>query len=313
MEARIAQRLQHHASTQEVAFSWRDLLAGSSLAGAWWRGALTGAAIALFAISVVLLLEHHSQIARSQVAQNAIAHDAMSMPAAPVARVKADKPAANPCPPSPSALQLHRAAPLPKATLLRVASTERHPILSGPLTARRRARPAVARADRRSTATRHAQLQRPRRKQKPRTQPNLRSSLPRRRNPKHNKRTTETEPGLQGRCSMKLANGFFAITLAAAFSGLPAQAQPAAAPAKPEMQVRTFYLNNTVQGSDDGREILNALRASRFLTSMMVLILTPVRTRSSSTPLTPATSHLRRRSSTTTLTASRRPIVSPIR
>ena len=68
------------------------------------------------------------------------ARGALSMPAAPVAQVKADtsKLAASPCPPVPNTMQLRRTAPEPKATLLRVASTERHPILSGPLTAQER-------------------------------------------------------------------------------------------------------------------------------------------------------------------------------
>src|ERR1035437_11179168 len=85
MEARIAQRLQHRASAQEAAFRWRDLLAGSSLSGAWWRGALTGAATAMLAGCIVLLLQHHSQTAHSQVARNqgAAVRGAMPMPAAP--------------------------------------------------------------------------------------------------------------------------------------------------------------------------------------------------------------------------------------
>jgi hypothetical protein len=61
---------------------------------------------------------------------------------------------------------------------------------------------------------------------------------------------------------MKLANGFLTITFAAVLTGLPAQAQAPAPGAKPETEVRTFYLNNVVQGDQAGNEILNALRVS---------------------------------------------------
>jgi hypothetical protein len=61
---------------------------------------------------------------------------------------------------------------------------------------------------------------------------------------------------------MKLANGFLTITLAAVLSGLPAQAQAPAPGAKPETEVRTFYLNNVVQGDQAGQDIQNALRNS---------------------------------------------------
>jgi hypothetical protein len=60
---------------------------------------------------------------------------------------------------------------------------------------------------------------------------------------------------------MKLANGILALTLAAVFSGSLAWAQTAAAPAKPETEVRTFYLNNATLGSDEGHDLMNALRS----------------------------------------------------
>ena len=140
LEARIAARIA--AQPAPAVAPWHDLFAGSSLAGAWWRGAVAGAAVAMLAVCAVLLLQHHSETAHSQVARNegAAVRGALPMPAAPVAQVKADtsKPAASPCPPVPNSMQLRRTAPEPKATLLRVASTERHPILSGPLTAQER-------------------------------------------------------------------------------------------------------------------------------------------------------------------------------
>lgn len=132
MDARIAHRLQHRASAQESAFTWRNLFAGSSLTGAWWRGALAGAAAAMLAGCAVLLFQHHSQAA-PQVVQNE-ARSAVP-PAIPVAAQV--KPAANPCPPGPGATQLHRAASAPRPTLLR-AGTQRRPLLSEPLTAQER-------------------------------------------------------------------------------------------------------------------------------------------------------------------------------
>ena len=54
LEARIAQRLSQH----ETAASHRsNLLTGSTLAGAWTRGALAGAAAALFAVFAILLAQ----------------------------------------------------------------------------------------------------------------------------------------------------------------------------------------------------------------------------------------------------------------
>jgi hypothetical protein len=59
MHARIAQRLaQEAATTQDTAFRWRNLFAGSSLAGAWWRGALSGAAVAMIVTGAVLFAGH---------------------------------------------------------------------------------------------------------------------------------------------------------------------------------------------------------------------------------------------------------------
>jgi hypothetical protein len=140
LESRIAARIA--AQPAPAVSRWRDRLTGYTLASAWRRGALTGAATAMLAVCAVLLFQHHSQTAHSQVARNedAAVRGAMPMPAAPVAQVKADtsKPAASPCPPVPNTMQLRHTTPAPKATLLRIASTERHPILSGPLTAQER-------------------------------------------------------------------------------------------------------------------------------------------------------------------------------
>jgi hypothetical protein len=61
---------------------------------------------------------------------------------------------------------------------------------------------------------------------------------------------------------MKLATGILAITIAAVLGGLPAPAQAPAADTKPQTEVRTFYLNNVVQGENGGNDIQNALRTS---------------------------------------------------
>ena len=59
MDARIAQRLEQQAKTaQDAAFRWRDLLAGSALAGAWWRGAISGAATAMLVTGLFLFAGH---------------------------------------------------------------------------------------------------------------------------------------------------------------------------------------------------------------------------------------------------------------
>jgi hypothetical protein len=59
MEARIAQRLANHAAVTPT--STRPWLAGSTFTGAWWRGAIVGAAAATLAICAVLLVQHRSR------------------------------------------------------------------------------------------------------------------------------------------------------------------------------------------------------------------------------------------------------------
>jgi hypothetical protein len=59
LEARIAQGLERRElAAREVEFHWRDVLAGSAVAGVWWRGALSGAAVAMLAVGVVMLASH---------------------------------------------------------------------------------------------------------------------------------------------------------------------------------------------------------------------------------------------------------------
>ena len=61
IETRIAQRLANHATATPA--SARDWLAGSTSTGAWWRGAIAGAAAATLAICAVLLVQHRSRMA----------------------------------------------------------------------------------------------------------------------------------------------------------------------------------------------------------------------------------------------------------
>lgn len=73
MEARILQRMQRYAPA--TPFRWRDLLTGSALASAWWRGALSGSAAAMLLTGALLFAQHslrprpgHAQSVASQIA-----------------------------------------------------------------------------------------------------------------------------------------------------------------------------------------------------------------------------------------------------
>jgi len=57
MEARILQRLQQQPAPA-APFRWRDLLTGSALAAAWWRGALSGAVTAMLLVGALRLAQH---------------------------------------------------------------------------------------------------------------------------------------------------------------------------------------------------------------------------------------------------------------
>lgn len=62
METRIVQRLANHASSVPTpARHWHAGLAGSTSTGAWWRGAIAGAAAATLAICAVLLVQHRAR------------------------------------------------------------------------------------------------------------------------------------------------------------------------------------------------------------------------------------------------------------
>ncbi len=68
MEARIADRLALHAAARDVAgFRWRDIFAGSALAGAWWRGAVSGVAVAMLVVGLVWMAGHRGRSSAGQV------------------------------------------------------------------------------------------------------------------------------------------------------------------------------------------------------------------------------------------------------
>ena len=58
LEARIAAGLARRARLEPPVFRWRDVLGSSVLAGAWWRGAVAGAAAAMLAVGLVLVALH---------------------------------------------------------------------------------------------------------------------------------------------------------------------------------------------------------------------------------------------------------------
>jgi hypothetical protein len=83
MEARIAERLQHHASAPSLANRWRERLGGVTIAGAWWRGAFSGAATAMVAIGIAVVVAHFVQ-PRPHPESSAVAHSIATVaPAAP--------------------------------------------------------------------------------------------------------------------------------------------------------------------------------------------------------------------------------------
>ncbi len=138
MEARILQRLQQPA--QVAHFRWRDLLTGSALAAAWWRGAFSGAAAAMFLVGALLLTQHSLRAKRPAVSQVAVTHN-LAPTALPVA-------ASAGCP---APAQVHHASgrPAPELTTHRHVShpwiessasfAPSHPAPVMPLTAQERA------------------------------------------------------------------------------------------------------------------------------------------------------------------------------
>jgi hypothetical protein len=148
MDARIAQRLEQQAKTaQDAAFRWRDLLAGSALAGAWWRGAISGAATAMLVTGAVLFAGHLLR-PRTLVPDNVqLAVRETSAPAvtpvnASILRAPVSEDRAKPCA-TPSVLRVRTDLPPQTAETLRTESyTEStapsRPAPAMPLTAQER-------------------------------------------------------------------------------------------------------------------------------------------------------------------------------
>lgn len=142
MEARILQRLQQQPAPA-APFRWRDLRAGSALATAWWRGALSGAATAMLLVGALLLAQHTLRTKQPAVGQLAITRNLV--PAVlPVAASAPNSPArATPCP---TLLRVTRALPVYRADTIPSASfAPSHPAPVLPLTAQERALVQLAR------------------------------------------------------------------------------------------------------------------------------------------------------------------------
>jgi hypothetical protein len=136
MEARITQRLERHTAARAQS-PWRDVLAGSSLAGAWWRGALSGAAVAALTVGIVLLAQHRSANLQGEPKQP---------PVVAVTAVPATKPVSTkvavfhpaPCT-GPSIVRVQKVAPPPSPAAAPVDSVQRsRPAPTQPLTAEER-------------------------------------------------------------------------------------------------------------------------------------------------------------------------------
>jgi hypothetical protein len=124
MNARIAQRLQHRAAAPPAVFIWRDIFAGSTLAGAWCRGALTGTAVATLAACALLLIQHHSQSAPNH--QQVIASDGATIGNAatnivPPPAISVSESRTKPCA-SPTVMRVHSVVATPQIETLRAES-----------------------------------------------------------------------------------------------------------------------------------------------------------------------------------------------
>ena len=143
LEARIAHRLQQRPTP---ALPWRDRLTGLTLSSAWWRGAATGAAFALLAVTAVLLLQPKTPPPH-RIAVNAPTH------APTITPVNAPE-SLTPCA-HPAILRTHTPAATPATEI--AAS---HPIPSSPLTPQERELVRLAQtADPRALATLNSEHQ----------------------------------------------------------------------------------------------------------------------------------------------------------
>jgi hypothetical protein len=140
MEARILQRLQQPVPA--APFRWSDLLTGSALAVAWWRGALSGAVTAMLLVGTLLLAQHGLRARQPLVSQ--IASTRAPAPAAlPVSASLQPAPAsashASPCA-SREMLHVTHSVPVYRSEPMHSASfAPSHPAPVLPLTAQERA------------------------------------------------------------------------------------------------------------------------------------------------------------------------------
>ena len=66
--ARLAARLEGHAAVRDVAgFRWRDLFSGTAAAGVWWRGAVSGVAVAMLVVGLVWVAGHRGRPGAGEV------------------------------------------------------------------------------------------------------------------------------------------------------------------------------------------------------------------------------------------------------
>ena len=151
MENRIAERLENHTAAKAQS-GWRDLLAGSTLASAWWRGALTGGLLAAAACALFLFESHpmHPSPTPPPTAYST----------APPAAVPVSATRATPCSP-PAILRAHTNTPAASVTIARSAAPEHgRPIVQLGLTSEERALVRLTRvADPHQIATLNSETQ----------------------------------------------------------------------------------------------------------------------------------------------------------
>jgi hypothetical protein len=167
IQARIALRLQQHPQPAPAP-RWRDRLAAGTLAGAWWRGAISGAVTAMLLITLVLLAGHLLRQHTPEGGQIAVAGGSAVAPAVtPSASphvTPVDQGRARPCA-IPAVLPVHSVSPAPSEQKLlaesRAESTSpSHPAPEPALTAQERGLVRLVRtADPKELATLNAETQ----------------------------------------------------------------------------------------------------------------------------------------------------------
>jgi len=145
MEARILQRLQQKPAPA-APLRWRDLLTGSALAAAWWRGAVSGAATAMLLVGALLLAQHSLRTRPAHPVSQLAAARNLAPAVLPVAASSPNASSGtNPCA-TPRLLRTARAVPVYRAETLPLASfapSRPAPVL--PLTAQEHALVRLAR------------------------------------------------------------------------------------------------------------------------------------------------------------------------